>query len=120
MTNSKNFLDKMSKKDTYSLLMFVLFRLSSVEEYSILSQLMYLLDYNNFIKLIKYFAGQTIKVPTIAQLRELIHALVLYKDVNIDGLNFSKSVSNIPEEFRSNVLDIYDSVVSVMEDYQFV
>lgn len=118
--NVKKSLDNLSRKDIYSLLMFVLFKSNEVPELATLSQLVYLLDEENFIKLIKYYSGQTIVIPTIDEFRELIHALVLYKDVVIDGIPFDKSIKSIPDELKDSVFSKFESIKSVMQEYSFV
>lgn len=100
--------------------MFVLFKASDVPELAILSQLVYLLDEENFIKLIKYFGGQKIVVPTLDELRELIYCLTLYKNVEIDKKDFKVSFSLIPEELRDSVALKYNGIKSIMKEYNFV
>ena len=119
MNNVKSSLDTLSKTDTYSLLMFVLFKLNEDPELSVLSQLVYLLDEETIIKLLKYFGGQTITFPTVDELKILIHTLTLYKRVDIDGEDFYQCISDIPEPVKKSVLNQYNSVKTIMEDYSF-
>ena len=116
----KKSLDKLSKKDIYSLLMFVLFKTNDVPELATLSQLIYLLDEDNFIKLIKYFGGQKIVVPTLSEVRELIYTLITYKLIEIDNINFEEAIKNIPDELKESVLSNYDKIKSIMLEYSFV
>ena len=120
MRNVKSSLDTLSKMDTYSLLMFVLFRLQQVPETSVLSQLVYLLDEESLVKLLKYFGGQTVTFPTVEELRLLIHTLTLYKRVDIDNQDFTSCVDEIPQSLQSAVLAQYYQVKQIMEDYSFV
>lgn len=118
--NVKRSLDNLVSKDVYSLLMFVLFKSSDVPELAVLSQLIYLLDEENFIKLIKYFGGQKIVVPTLDELRELIYCLTLYKSVEIDKKDFKLSLSLVPEELRDNVVSKFNGIKYIMKEYDFV
>lgn len=120
MRNVKSSLDLLSKKDTYSLLMFVLFKLQLTPEMGVLSQLVYLLDEESLVKLLKYFGGQTITFPTVDELRLLIHTLTLYKRVDIDNENFNSCVDEIPQAIQKSVLEQYYKVKQIMEDYSFV
>lgn len=119
-TSVKSALDKLSNKDIYSLLMFVLFKVNEVPELAVLSQLIYLLDEDSFIKLLKYFGGQKIVIPTINDLRVLIHSLVMYKSIELDGLDFNSSFNNIPDELKEDVLYKYESIKNIMSEYSFV
>ena len=118
--NAKNSLDKLSKKDVYSLLLFVLFKCRDIPELATISKLVYLLDEENFLKLIKYFSGQTITIPTIEDIRKLIYLLIMYQEVEINKSDIAESINSIPEELRSSVLDNYDLIVSIMKEYSFV
>lgn len=120
MATVKSSLDKLSNKDTYSLLMFVLFKLKDVPTIAPLSQLVYLLDEENLIKLLKYFGGQTITFPTLDDLQETIFALSLYKKVVIDNIDYNISLKDIPSSVLNQVLSKYDDICKIMEDYSFV
>ena len=120
MATVKNSLDKLSNKDTYSLLMFVLFKLKDVSTIAPLSQLVYLLDEDNLIKLLKYFGGQTVTFPTLDDLQDTIFALSLYKKVAIDNLDYDTALKEIPSSYINSVLNKYDDICKIMEDYSFV
>lgn len=120
MNSVKNSLDKLSTKDVQSMLMFVLFKLREIPEVAPLSQLVYLLDENSLIKLLKYFGGQTITFPTIEDLRILIHTLTLYKSVDIDHDDFDSKLAEVPSEILTPVTDLYNEVKDLMEEYVFV
>ena len=120
VTNVRQSLDKLSKKDIYSLLMFVLFKANEVPELAVLSQLIYLLDEDNFIKLIKYFGGQKIVVPTLNEVRELIYTLICYKSIDIDNISFEETLKLIPDDLKESILAKYDKIKSIMLEYSFV
>ena len=86
----KNELQKLHNIDIWSLMLFVLYNYQKVPEYSSISELAYILDERNLLKLCEYFGGQTIKIPTI-----LIHNYSLYL---IKKKSFPKGVLN--ERFR--------------------
>ena len=64
MKNLKNF-SKFKDKDTYSLAMFILYKLTNIPEYSINGELPYILDKKNLLNFCNYFGGRTIRVPTL-------------------------------------------------------
>lgn len=110
-------LDKLTQPNVYSLLLFVLFKLSDLPETAPLSQLVYVLDKDNFIKLLKYFGGSTVTFPTIHELQVVIYCLTLYQSVNLGGSSLEEKMEEIPEVLREDVLSQYSQVVTIMEDY---
>ena len=57
-----------------------MYDLRKVPEYTTLSELCYLLDVESFMKLLKYFGGQTIKIPTKEEFSDIIQVLLLYPE----------------------------------------
>ncbi len=53
----KNNLEKLKERDVMSLLMFCLYKLVDIPEYSSLSELCYVLDKNNLYNLCEFFGG---------------------------------------------------------------
>jgi hypothetical protein len=49
-----------------------------VPDYMVLSELVYVLDKDNLLKLCEYFGGSTIKIPTIKELESIVYSLLLY------------------------------------------
>lgn len=77
-------LNRMKEPDIYSVLCGLLYELKDDPDYAILSELAYLLDNKSFINLIQYFGGQTVKIPTVDEVKECIQLLLLYQYVNIE------------------------------------
>ena len=115
----KSELNKLRTKDTYSLLLFVLYKLKDIPEYSGVSELAYILDENNFLNLCEYFGGLTITIPTINELRDIVDALLIYQYVDIDGLDYNDAVIKIG--FESSQLrhakKIYTNIKEVIKEY---
>ena len=117
----KNQLENLTTQDIYSLLLFSLFKIKELPEYSTLSELCYLLDQNNLLKLCEYCGGMTIKIPTIAQLENLINILILYKYVHIDKIEFEEALLKI-DLSQLNIKQIkrdYYKLESVLDKYDF-
>lgn len=76
-----SFLDK---KDTYSFLMSAIYASKADDKYQLLSDLIYALDDKSFINFMSLFEGQTITIPTIQELTDMIKALAIlaYKDID--------------------------------------
>lgn len=103
----KEELTKLTKIDIWSLMLFVLYNFQKIPEYSGISELAYILDQKNLLKLCEYFGGQTIRIPTIDELRTMLYALLLYQYVNIE---------KIPEEDAIELLRIEGSTVKLIKE----
>ena len=114
-------LTKLKDVDVYSLILFVLFKARNVPELASLSELVYVLDKDNLLKLCEYFGGQTITIPTITELEELVYSLVLYQYVDIDGMPYEEAIKIIGHkrvELRT-VKSNYTKLKQVLDTYQF-
>ena len=93
MTDSINkVLSKFKEQDIYALLCGYLFELKNVPEYSIISELAYLLDRESFVNLIDYFEGQTFTVPTKKDFQNAIRTLLLLQYYEIEGKPWKDSL----------------------------
>lgn len=114
-------LSRLTKPDIYSLMLFVLFKLKDTNEYSSLSQLSYILDKDNLLKLCEFYGGTTITIPTIEDLEAVFNALLLYQEVNIEKQDFDKMIDkrDLQRPEKRKLLDCYDVVVDVLKNYDF-
>ena len=107
--------------DVWNLILFVLYKIKDVQEYSTLSELAYVLDKDNLLKLCEYFGGITLTIPTIDELEILIYSLVLYQYVNIDKLEYENAINLLGKEslnlraIKSGYLKICD----ILDNYKF-
>lgn len=117
----KDELNNLRTNDTYSLILFVLYKLRDVPEYSGISQLAYVLDEENFLNLCEYFGGLTIKIPSINELKDIVDALLLYQYIDIDGMDYVAAIEKIG--FQSHQLrhikTIYTDIKSILKEYKF-
>lgn len=107
--------------DIWSLMLFTLYKIKDLPEYSSISELAYILDKDNMLKLCEYFGGLTIKIPTIDELEEIVYALVLYQYVNIDGMEYDEAVKLLGEKSSNlrNIKSGYLKVCEVLNNYEF-
>jgi len=114
-------LNRLNKQDTTSMLMFALYKLKDNPNYSVLSELAYLLDNDNMVKLLTYFGGMTIKIPTLREFRLFIQAMILYYYVNIDNGSIEEALNSLSTaEFKKEeLIDVYKTVSEVIENYEF-
>ena len=112
-------LNNLKERDVYSLLLFCLYKLSDIPEYSSLSELVYVMDKNNFLNFCEYFGGQTIKVPTIEELDALMYSLLLYQYVKIDKIPYEKALTLIGHESKElrAVKKNYRKLCEVLQKY---
>lgn len=121
MSNNNN-IKNLTSTDIYSLLLFALYKLKDVPEYSTLSSLAYLLDKHDLEKILKHFGGTTITIPHMRDLKLIANCLLLYDLVNIEGNDFSKSVDslNISNDYNlTEIKKMYFSLCKVLNDYTF-
>ena len=116
-----NIPSNLTENDAYSMLLFLLYRLRDVPEYSALSELMFILDKDSVLKLFEYFGGLTITIPTIHDLEVLVYALILYKEVNINKKSFENVITSFNQNkvMNSEIADVYIKLETVLNGYKF-
>lgn len=85
-------LDGLEKEDVYSVATALLYSLKDSPKYSIVSELFYILDYKNFLNLIRYFGGMEIRVPEASEINDLLRVLLLYQYRKVDELGWEESL----------------------------
>ena len=114
-------LEQLDKKDIYSLILFFLYRLKEIPEYSTLSELIYILDNENFIKFLNYYGGKTIKVPRVEELSILLDSLLIYEkqqSTNMPVTEIFKDM-DITKKDRTEILKILSLIPELLENYDF-
>lgn len=117
----KKDLTTLKDTDIWSLVLFALYKIRSVPEYSSLSELVYILDKPSVLKLCEYYGGMTITIPTIDELEFLVYVLVLYQKVNIEHVEYDTAIKEIgfkSSELRKVKSD-YQKVCEVLDKYEF-
>lgn len=112
---------KLNEQDTYSLILFALFKLRNIPEYSTLSELVYILDKDTLLKLCEYFGGLTIKIPTLDELESIVYSLVLYQSVDIEGKDYDETIKIIGHESTElrQVKVNYEKISKILSQYNF-
>ena len=105
--------------DIYSLSMFTLYKLTEIPEYSTISELPYILDRDNMLKLCQYFGGRKIKIPTVEELHSMMYLLLLYQYVIIYNIEYDEAVKMIGYESRNlrQVKAAYTKLCKVLDKY---
>ena len=114
-------LNKLNKEDTFSMLLFTLYKLKDDPEYSVLSELCYILDKDNLTKFLSYFGGMTIKIPNLRDFRLVIQAMVLYQHVYLENGTLEEGLAAMSNtEFTvQELLEVYQKFITIAEDYEF-
>lgn len=112
---------KLKTVDIYSLILFALFKLRDIPEYSTLSELVYVLDKDSLLKLCEYFGGLTLKVPTVDELESLVYSLLLYEYVNVEGIPYKDACDIIGHSSKDlrKVKSDYNKLVEILDKYDF-
>lgn len=119
-TNIKPNLDALKLSDIYSLMLFILYKIKDIPEYAVLSELCYLLDSSGLHRLLAYFAGRTITIPTEEEFVLLTNALLVYQYVNIENRTLSEAFSKlecVTQKQKDEVTDLYLKIIPIMQQY---
>lgn len=114
-------LNNLNKEDTLSMMLFTLYKLKDDPDYSILSELCYILDKDNLTKFLSYFGGMTIKIPPLRDFRLVIQAMVLYQHVYLENGTLEEGLQAMSDsEFKiDEILEVYQKFITIAEDYEF-
>lgn len=93
MDNINKNLSALNKEDTYAMMMMMLYVSMDNPKMSTLSELIYVLDHDSFLKFITLFEGQTIEVPTIQQSTDALRLLMLFQYHKVEKLPWHESLS---------------------------
>lgn len=121
MATVKTNIEKLNSNDIYSLMLFALFKMRDIKEYSTLSELVYVLDKSSLMKFLECFGGLTITVPTKGELQILINALLLYQLVDIEGKDFNETIETLDVKTfaKKDIEIIYFKLKEILGSYDF-
>ena len=116
----KNELEKLKQDDIWSLMLFVLYIFQKIPEYSALSELAYILDQKNLLKLCEYFGGQTVKIPTIDQLEETVYGMLLYQYIDVEKIPEKDAIELLLRDKSKEkaIKNCYKSLKYVLSNYE--
>lgn len=117
---TKTSLDNLKLSDIYSLMLFILYKIKEIPEYAVLSELCYLLDSSALHRLLAYFAGKTITIPTEEEFTTLTNALLLYQYVNIESRSLAEAYSKITDltqKQKDAATELYLQIIPIMDNY---
>ena len=112
---------RITTNDLYTLSLFILWKLQDIPEYSTVSEMMYILDKESVLKLVEYYGGQTIQIPTQDELRVVMYTLLMYQYINIDKFSYKDALNKITKhggtKIGKKVEENYTRLVRLLNDY---
>lgn len=114
-------LEEMDKNDISSLILFTLYKLKDVSEYSVVSELPYILDNDSFIRFLNYYGGKTIKVPTVEEFNNVVNSILVYVTKENDNKTFDEACAEIgvSSKNKGSVLSAVKIVSELLNEYDF-
>lgn len=114
-------LEELEQPDIYSLLLFSVYKLYDIPEYSTLSELVYTLDKQNLFNFLSMYGGMTIKVPTMQELQKMLDALLLYQLINFENMESKDALKqfNHIAYSQKELVERYKTLEEVLSQYSF-
>lgn len=121
MKNIYSEINKFKTKDIYSLMLYILYKISDDPQYSTLSQLSYILNKEDLLKLCSYYGGLTIKIPSIDELELMLNALFVFYEVDIQKQDMTKTLNNFQTTIseRYKIKKAYSAIKNTLKDIDF-
>lgn len=119
-TNIKATLNSLQLSDIYSLMLFIMYKVQDIPEYAVVSELCYLLDGSNLTRLMTYFAGKTITIPTEEEFAIVTSALLMYQYINIDGESYANAqakLNDLTAKQKDKASELYLKIIPIMRQY---
>jgi hypothetical protein len=118
--NIKSTLNSLQLSDIYSLMLFIMYKVQDIPEYAVVSELCYLLDGSNLTRLMTYFAGKTITIPTEEEFAIVTSALLMYQYINIDGESYANAqakLNDLTAKQKDKASELYLKILPIMRQY---
>ena len=114
-------LEEMDKKDISSLILFALYKLKDVPEYSTISELPYILDSDSFIRFLNYYGGKTVKVPTVDEFNKIVDSILVYSIKENDGKTIEEACTEVGVVTRDKaaVMQTVKLLGELLSEYDF-
>lgn len=119
--STKTELEQFNELDLWSIMLFALYQVKDAPEYSGISELAYILDKKNLLKLCEYFGGQTLTIPTINQLELMLYGLLMYQYVHIKNVPYEEALELLKgaEYDARDIRFSYLRIKNTLDNYDF-
>ena len=97
-----------------------MYKVQDIPEYAVLSELCYLLDGSNLTRLLTYFAGKTITIPTEEEFAIVTSALLMYQYININGDSYDDAqakLTDLTSKQKDKASELYLKIIPIMRQY---
>ena len=115
--------DSLQENDVYSLILFIIYKLSDLKEYSVISDLIYLLDKKSLLKLCNYFGGMTIKIPRIQDIEETLNLVDAYWKVDVMKTmtieQYCESIDIETRFLKKSFINKYYEIRDILKEFKF-
>ena len=120
MSKIKENLITLKEMDIWTLLLFALYKIKDLPEYSTLSELAYILDKKSLLKLCEYFGGITMTIPTIEDLENLTKSLLLYQYTIIEHKTYDEAIELLGDTDNLRLIKSnYVKLCNILDKYNF-
>ena len=110
-------------KDIYYLASIVVEGLKDANnlKYGMIPELMYILGEEQFLKLIYYFEGQTIQIPTRNEILKVLYLIIMLYNVEVLGRDFDEVRSELKRGNSDRVpkYGTYCEFIDIIKDFDF-
>lgn len=76
---------------------------SKIGKGSILPELVFLLDEKSLNNLLFYYGGETVKFPTLLELRDQLYGILMYYYYDVQGNSWRKSIDKLGVEYSGEL-----------------
>jgi len=108
VSNFRHLFNKVSEvSDLYFISLIILYLLKDTKEYSLLSELTFILDKDSFVNLLKYYEGEEIKIPDREELVEVFTIILFYYYYDIKEMEWKDIFKKLEIEYtvtKSNTI----------------
>ena len=113
-------LNKLREPDIWGFMLFALFKIKDIPEYAVSSELAYILDKPNFLRLCEYFGGCTLKIPTVEEMELLLYGLLLYQYLEVDKITLEKAGELLQNSDYSlkEIKNSYKDIKEILTNYE--
>jgi hypothetical protein len=116
----KQELQKLKEPDIWGFMLFALYKTRDIPEFSSISELAYILDKPNFLRLCEYFGGCTIKIPTVEEIELMLYGLLFYQYIEIDKMNVNDAMVLMQNSnySKKEIKNSYNKVKELLTNYE--
>ncbi len=112
-----DFYRSFTKDNAYYIALMLLYFLKGEKKYSTISEMVYLLDRENFLNLVQYYGGQEVYIPNNEEIITALKTVLLYQYRVINKLSWAESLkkAGFSSSESTNARGLYIALEQVLE-----